>query len=123
MRRSNDLLAEGNRITAGMVAVMQGQAQPRLVVNQRGRRANSDWVWVPLEVLNYGGGPAEAMVVVTDWGDGEVRGIVPSGGKGSTKVGLRPHEWKEREEKDPKLQRIRYKDSTGTSHDEEIVPR
>jgi hypothetical protein len=120
MRRSNDLIAEGNVITASMVAVSQGQALPRLVVQQRGRKANPQRVEAPLVVANYGGGVAEGVVVVTSWGEGSLPSVLPSGAEGKTKVGLPRAEWEQRDDKNPIVERVRYRDTTGAPHDEEL---
>ena|SRR5919109_418703 len=70
MRRLNELQAEVNRITAASLAMAQGEAMPRLVAQQHGRRANDTRVEAPLDVFNLGGGPAEGVVVETSWGGG-----------------------------------------------------
>ena len=119
MKRSNDLIAEGNRITASSVAIAQGQSRPLLRVQQRGRSVGPTTAEAPLVVSNYGGGHASDVVVATSWGDGALRGVLPSGGEARVKVQVSREEWEGREDKDPVILRLRYRDSTSTAHDEE----
>jgi hypothetical protein len=104
------------------LTMAQGQTAPRLVVVRDGRDSDTKtYVFGKLLVRNNGGGPADHVVVFTDWGDAPLeRPLLPAGQEAFAKVEIGWEDWIGRGRGDPAPERVRYRDPEGQEHDEPL---
>jgi len=124
--RATDRLAEATKKYADLTEQMarlqsvslarEGQATaPSLIAAGGSRNVGDDAAVSEIRVENIGGSSAYDVEIDTSWGTTKIQGPVREGIRAQGQVQLRRGEWEASPDKDPTIQRFRFKDSQGVS--------